>query len=39
MELKEVAEYVIQVLKANGVVVQRYNAYSTQSIYLQIVAN
>ena len=36
MELKEVAEYVIQVLKANGVVVQRYNAYSTQSIYLKL---
>lgn len=35
MDIKETADYVIEVMKGQGVIVQRYNAYSTQSIYLK----
>lgn len=29
------ANYIIQALKSNGVIIQRYNSYSTNSIYLK----
>lgn len=35
MDLSKVAEYIIAHLKSEGVIVQRYNAYSTDSIYLK----
>ncbi|KRG13910.1 hypothetical protein ACA30_13335 [Virgibacillus soli] len=35
-ELQETAEYIIVRLKKNGIVVQRYDSYSTNSIYLKL---
>lgn len=35
MDYKKVADYAIEIMKGQGVVVQRYDAKSTQSIYLK----
>lgn len=34
--VEEIAETIIRVLKSQGVIIQRYDAYSTQSIYLKL---
>lgn len=36
VELKNIADYIIQILKVNGFSILRYNAYSTNSIYLKL---
>lgn len=35
-ELNNIAEYIIQVLKQHGFTIHRYDAYSTNSIYLKL---
>lgn len=35
-ELKEIATKIITTLKAEGIIIQRYDAYSTNSIYLKL---
>ena len=35
-ELENIADYVIQILKSNGFSILRYDAYSTNSIYLKL---
>lgn len=36
MRLKDIASYAIKVLKEHGIVIQKYEAYSTNSIYLKL---